>query len=253
MAKPPIIRIPPKAEFYRTLGMLWLRYEQGCTVITCERSPVSGNSRPDVLGLDRANQLIEIEIKVDLRDMQHDEQKEMRKKLITDVSRTRPATANFLYYFVREDMVAAALSELPEHCGVLSPHHGVKMHGTGLPVVAVHRKAVRIHDVKLDGAAVKKMVAQMASTLTRFGVELIYEKLMKDERNREAVVIGLSDDVPHPGSISPAEAIFDAGDRTARKQSGFGLEPQWSSRKHQPTEQRAASGPRAVTAKVVKS
>lgn len=253
MAKVPIIRLPAKAEFYRTLGMLWLRYEQGCHVITCERSPVASSSRPDVLGLNRSNQLIEIEIKVDLRDMQHDEQKEMRKKLITDVGRTRPATANFLYYFVREDMVAAALSQLPEHCGVLSPHHGVKMHGTGLPVVAVHRKAVQIHDVKLDGAAIKNMIAQQASTMARLGVELVYEKLLNDQNNREAVVIGLSDDVPHPGSISPAEAILDAGDRTARKHSGFGLDQQWSSRKHQPTVQQRSSGPAAIKAKVVKS
>jgi hypothetical protein len=210
-------------------------------------------SRPDVLGLNRSNQLIEVEIKVDLRDMQHDEQKDLRKKLMTDVGRSRPATANYLYYFVREDMVAAALSDLPEHCGVLSPHHGVKMQGTGLPVVAVHRKAVQIHDVKLDQTAVKKMVAQQASTLARFAVEIVYGKLMNDPSSKEAVKIGLSESVPSPGGISPPEAIFDEGDRTARKLSGYGLDPQWSNRKQQPTVQQRSSGPRVVAAKIVNS
>jgi hypothetical protein len=248
--KPPIIKVPAKAEFYRTMGILWLRYEQGCHVITCERSPVAKDSRPDVLGLNRLNQLIEIEIKVDVRDMQGDNDKKLRRKLADDINRVKPSTANYLYYFIREDMVATAFSDLPEHVGILSPHHGIRMHGNGLPVVALHRKAVQIHDSRLGATDIKKMVTQQASTMSRLAVEFMLTKLMHDPENREAIKIGLREDVPTPESISPKEAIFDAGDRTARKIAEHGLDPQWRDRKFRVQAQVGSSGPQCVRARV---
>ena len=230
--KPTWYRLPRKAFYYRTLAFNWLRYEQGCSLITFERTPLETDGRPDVLGLLRNRQLVEVEIKVDLADMRHDASKRHRRLVVQDIQRPAPGTANYLYYLVPEEMVGPALEELPTHVGVISPNHAVRHGHTGMPTVALHRRAVQLHERRLSIRESLTMTAQMSGSMCSLSVELALVRLKCDQNVDFEPIVEASTKTPAPFSVTRPEAVFDHGERTGRMVDQHTLDLKWRDGRH---------------------
>lgn len=234
--KPTHYRIPRKAFYFRTMAFNWLRYEQGCHLITFERTPLETEARPDVLGMTRNRQLIEIEIKVDLADLRRDSSKEHRRQAAYDIQRRNPSTPNYVYYMVPEEMVGVALEELPAHYGVISPNHAIKHGHTGMPTIALHRFAVQLHARRLTMREVVSMAKCMSGAMCSLSVELSIVRLKHDSNIVFDPQVVASDQVPKPFSVTDRSAVLDSGNRTGRKVDQHTLDLRWRQAKASPKE-----------------
>jgi hypothetical protein len=225
--RPTHFRLPRKSYYYRTLALNWLRYEQGCHIVTFERTPIDTESRPDVLGMTRNRQLIEVEIKVDAADLRRDSSKDHRRAVAQDIQRRNPSSANHLYYIVPEEMVGIALDELPTHCGVISPNHGIRHGHTGFPTIAVHRKAVMLHERRLSVKDALVMAKQMSGSMCSMAIELSMARLKYDINVAFEPQVIASDKVPDPYSVTDPSAVFDNGNRTGRRIDPHSIDPKW--------------------------
>lgn len=220
-------RFPRKAFYYRTLAFNWLRYEQGCHLITFERTPLETESRPDVLGMLRNRQLVEIEIKVDLADLRRDASKKHRRLVAQDIQRPAPGTANYVYFLVPEEMVGTALEETPTHCGVLSPNHGIRHGVTGMPTMAVHRKAIQLHERRLSLRETLLMTKHMSGAMCSLATELCLARLQYDSNIDFSLVVEASEKVPQPYTVTTPDSMFDNGKRTGRNVDQHTLDGRW--------------------------
>jgi hypothetical protein len=209
------------------LAFNWLRYEHGCSLISFERTPLETDGRPDVLGMLRNRQLVEVEIKVDLADMRHDASKRHRRMVIQDIQRPAPGTANYLYYLVPEEMVGPALEELPAHVGVISPNHAVRHGHTGMPTIALHRRAVQLHERRLSIREALTLSSQMSASMCSLVVELALVRLKQDLNVEFEPIIEVSTKLPASFSMTRPEAVFDQGDRTGRVLGSHSLDAKW--------------------------
>jgi hypothetical protein len=128
----------------------WLRYERQCLLVCLERSPVWGDYRPDIFGVCKRRQTIEIECKRSLADFRADGQKRItawRKQGMLNVRQ--------FYYIVPPAIADAVRPHLPEYAGLLtlgSPDASF----TKLPRVEVERGA------PVNGAARRLNLLEMA-------------------------------------------------------------------------------------------
>ena len=151
----------------RGIAASWLRYERECHLITFERGV--GHGRPDLLGVDKRRDLIEVEIKVSVADFKRDQKK--RKHLFRKHGWTTYVPA-FFYYVVPDELVEKVLPLLPEGAGLLAPLKGWKVNPkrmnpyNGLPDLHSVKPAVRDHEAKrMNAKAMIAMVRDQSGTL----------------------------------------------------------------------------------------
>lgn len=158
--------LPMTARTLRTLGFDFLRYDSGCFSVCMERSPWSSRQLPDVLGLNKARHLIELEIKISKADFNHDMKKKHRQALARDVevNGAMQRQPNYLYYLVPQHLVEHVLASAPEWCGILTPGTRVNPYN-GFPELDVIRKAPRLHDRRLSIKHCVVFARDMAGTM----------------------------------------------------------------------------------------
>jgi len=230
---------PDITVFYRTLAYMWLRYEQGCYVITFERHPYSDrvNAKPDVLGLTKRKRLIEIELKVSLVDMKKDLQKPHRLGIVNDIGRQLPSSPSHLYYMVPAHLVGDATTILPPYTGIISPHPFMRDAYSGFPAVAVHRRSTALHDNPVSTRVIADMVRDLSGTMASLLTEMTY--ILRDhpehihngrldfDRNR----VHAAAELPKPGSVTPPAAVLDDGSRAGKHLSKSEIAHIWKDRK----------------------
>lgn len=190
-----------KASALRVLGADWLRYEQGCYLISCERSPWAAlatkeklSVRPDILGLNKQRMTIEVEIKVDKQDFNHDFNKKHRSKLMDEKSllARRVNGPSQLYYLVPNKLVDHVMTHTPVWAGVLTVGDTTGVY-SGLPKLRVVRKATKIHNCRLGLRETVIMAKDMAGTITT----VLRDNLKRSLKNKrlEDQVIALGGEV----------------------------------------------------------
>jgi len=187
-----------KASALRCLGVNWLRYDQGCYLISFERNPWAKPGtkeklaiRPDILGLNKQRMAIEVEIKVDKQDFLHDFEKRHRKNLTDEKSilMRHVEGPSQLWYLIPEKLVPVVTTHAPLWAGILTPSNTEVDGYTGFPALEVVRKATRLHNsrLRLNETVVmaKDMVGSMA-TMMRDNM-----KAYLTRRNLEEQVVAL--------------------------------------------------------------
>lgn len=159
------ILVPEDARAYRALAASWLRYVRGCTLVTFERSPWDTKALPDALGLDQTRRLIEVEIKVSKADFLHDAEKPHRRSLLTQIMGRMTRAPQELWYLVPRRLAPVVFEHGPEYAGILVPSDTEYDQRSGLPILEVHRSALRLHSFKLPIQQVFVMAKDMAGTL----------------------------------------------------------------------------------------
>lgn len=101
--------------------MKWLRFEKRCLFVINERSPLYTGGNPDVLGVSRARESTEVEIKRSMADFRRNKEKNCIKLRDTWISRWPKQ----FYFAVPENLSEKVLAELPEWAGLLSVDHAV--------------------------------------------------------------------------------------------------------------------------------
>lgn len=95
------------------LGLEFLRFEKGCPVALWERSPRYMIGQPDVLGVNKARFLYEIEIKRSVSDFRADAKKPHRKFRIDEHA------PRLFWYLVPHHLVDSVSYLVPEWAGLL--------------------------------------------------------------------------------------------------------------------------------------
>lgn len=229
---------PDITVFYRTLAYLWLRYEQGCYIITFERVPYGGNyaAKPDVLGMNKRRRLLEVEIKVSLADMKNDLVKKHRMGVTADVLRQNPTSPSRLYYFVPAHLVGDALELLPTYVGILSPHPHLRDSHSGFPAVALHRRATALHDKPVSVRTAVDMVRDLSGTMASLLTEMTYilrshpEHIRNGRLDFDADRVHAAEKLPVPFAVTPPQAILDDGTRAGRAVARTDLAPEWQTK-----------------------
>lgn len=229
---------PELTILYRTLAYMWLRYEQGCYMITFERHPYSDrtNAKPDVLGLNKRRRLIEVEIKVSLSDMKNDLAKPHRMNTGWDIMKTSPTSPTRLYYFVPPRLVADALAILPAYTGVLSVHPYLRDSHSGFPAVALHRRAVALHDNKVSMRTAVDMARDLAGTMTSLLTEMVYilqhhpEHIHNGRLDFDAKRVHAAEKLPKPFTVTPPAAVLDDGSRSGKHVAKADVASVWRER-----------------------
>lgn len=99
------------AIYLRACVAAYLRYRRRCPLISFERAKEYWDN-PDVLGLTKGRQWIEVEIKCSLSDLRADAKK---RKWLLGVSNRRQ-----FYYCVPPDLVEKALPKIPDGRGLMT-------------------------------------------------------------------------------------------------------------------------------------
>lgn len=128
----------------------WLRYERQCLLVCLERSPVWGDYRPDVFGVCRRRQTIEIECKRTVADFRAD-----AGKRITSWRKTGALNVRQFYYIVPPAIADAVRPLLPDYAGLLTLG-STDATFTRLPRVEVE------HGAPVNRAAKRLTVLEMA-------------------------------------------------------------------------------------------
>lgn len=157
--------VPEDARAYRALAAAWLRYDRNCTLVSFERSPWDTKALPDALGLDNSRRLIEVEIKVSKADFLRDAEKPHRKTLLTRIMGKMTTAPQELWYLVPRKILPAVIEGAPEYAGILVPSDSAYSPHSGLPLLEVHRQALRLHSFKLPIPQTFTMAKDMAGTL----------------------------------------------------------------------------------------
>jgi hypothetical protein len=140
----------------RAAAVMWLRYDRGCPVVSMERGIV--NCVPDVLGVTKQRELIEIEIKRTMSDFRANKKKHGMKAREKALGQCW-WIPKYFYFLVLPEMVEKVLAEIPDSdtcVGVMSfPLNFAKStmdptriavgekvsHGyNGIPGLVVHRR-----------------------------------------------------------------------------------------------------------------
>lgn len=230
---------PAITVFYRTLAFLWLRYEQGCYVVTFERHPWRGDLKPDVLGMNKRRRLVEIELKVSLTDMKRDLDKQHRIRTTQDIMRDVPGSPSLLYYFVPPALVGDALELLPAYAGVLSPHPYLRDAHSGFPAVALHRRATKLHDKPISLRAMLDMVRDLSGTQASLLTEMLHilrshpEHIHNGRLGYDIDRVLAAEKLPTPARVTPSEAVLDHGERTGKKLSKSQVQDMFKQRQKQ--------------------
>jgi hypothetical protein len=232
---------PDVTVFYRTLAFMWLRYEQGCYMITFERHPYSDRDdvrdKPDVLGLTKRRRLIEVELKVSLVDMKKDLQKPHRLGIVNDIGRQFPSSPSHLYYMVPAHLAGDALEILPPYTGILSPHPFLRDAYSGFPAVAVHRKSTPLHDSKVSTRVIADMARDLSGTMASLLTEMTYilrdhpEYIHNGRLDFDLNRIHAAAELPKPFTVTPPAAILDDGSRSGKQMSKSEVARVWKERK----------------------
>lgn len=186
--------LPMTAKTLRTLGFSWLRYTQSCWLVAFERSPYSARNLPDVLGLNKKRQLIEIEIKVDKADFDKDNKKKHRQRMLDELSKFQPRAVNYFYYLVPPKLVNHVMENVPEHAGVLTVNALEFDPYTGFPVLTVLKPALRLHDNRLSIKNTVVMARDMAGTMA---------SLLRDDVKRNVKVSKMETQIVALGGVLP--------------------------------------------------
>jgi hypothetical protein len=182
--------VPLTAKTLRAFAYEYLRYENGCYMVSFERSPFSARNCPDVLGLNKARQLIEIEIKVDKADFDKDMKKKHRQKLIDELGKNYPRATNLLYYLVPPGLVNHVMATAPEFAGVLTPNSlDINPH-SGFPRLTVLRKALRLHDQRLSIKNCIIMARDMSGTMASLLRDDVKHTVKKKSLENQVVALG---------------------------------------------------------------
>lgn len=191
MAKIEVLaNIPMTAKTLRAFAYEWLRYENGCYMVSFERSPFSSRNCPDVLGLNKARHLVEIEIKVDKADFDKDMKKKHRLKLMDELTKFMPRATNLLYYLVPPGLVNHVMEHAPEFAGVLTPNSiDINPH-SGFPRLTVLRKAVRLHDQRLSIKNCIVMARDMSGTMASLLRDDVKHTVKKKTLEEQVVALG---------------------------------------------------------------
>lgn len=232
---------PDITVFYRTLAYMWLRYEQGCYVVTFERHPYDEvtSEKPDVLGLTKRRRLIEVELKVSSADLKKDLQKRHRANIQNNIMRHRAIAPSRLYYMVPAHLVGEALAILPPHTGVISPHRALRDSHSGFPAVALHRRATALHDEPVSVQTAVRMVRDLSGTMTSLLTELVYllrahpDLIHGGRLNFDAKRVHENERLPQPFKVTPPQAILDHGDRTGHQVQKADVDRQWRERQRE--------------------
>lgn len=185
-----VANIPLTAKTLRAFAYEWLRYENGCYMVSFERSPYSSRNCPDVLGLNKSRQLVEIEIKIDKADFDKDMKKKHRQKLLTELEKFSPRATNMLYYLVPPGLVNHVMATAPEFAGVLTPNSVDINPHSGFPRLTVLRKALRLHDQKLSIKNCIVMARDMAGTMSSLLRDSVKNTVKQKNLEEQFVALG---------------------------------------------------------------
>lgn len=101
-----------------SFGLNWLRFEKRCPVVLWERSPRQHQcGRPDLLGVTKDRQLIEIEVKRSMSDFRNNQEKRCMKWRETGKFYDR--LPRQFYFLVSHNIADKVLGELPEWAGLM--------------------------------------------------------------------------------------------------------------------------------------
>lgn len=96
-------------------AVYWLRFKRGACVILLERWPLCARARPDVFGVTRGRQTIEVEIKRTMNDFRAN----ARKFHVANRDNVAHQLAHFTYFLVPNSIEEKVMQELPEWAGLL--------------------------------------------------------------------------------------------------------------------------------------
>lgn len=185
-----VANIPLTAKTLRAFAYEWLRYENGCYMVSFERSPYSSRNCPDVLGLNKSRHLVEIEIKIDKADFDKDMKKKHRQKLLAELEKFSPRATNMLYYLVPPGLVNHVMEHAPEFAGILTPNSiDINPH-SGFPRLTVLRKAIRLHDNRLSIKNCVVMARDMAGTMSSLLRDAVKNTVKHKSLEEQFVAIG---------------------------------------------------------------
>lgn len=188
-----------KASALRALGAEWLRYDQGCYLISFERSPWAPLAskkklaiRPDILGLNKQRMTIEVEIKVDKQDFLHDFEKKHRSKLLDERSLLswKVDGPSQLWYLVPEELVQTVLTHSPVWAGVLYPSQTAVSGYSGFPKLEVARKATKLHSSRLGMKETLVMAKDMAGSITTLLKDNVKRTIKNSTMEEQIVALG---------------------------------------------------------------
>lgn len=117
----------------------YLRYDQGCYLVTWERGPWEDfGHRPDLLGVDKSRKVTEVEIKRSLADFRND----ATKRIWAYRAKGKAVPYKF-YYLVPPELVERVFELLPEGSGLMTVTDGTSRGGNHELVVVAPAKTNR--------------------------------------------------------------------------------------------------------------
>lgn len=216
-----------KASALRALGAEWLRYEQGCYLISFERSPWAPLAskkklaiRPDILGLNKQRMTIEVEIKVDKQDFLHDFEKKHRSKLLDERSLLswKVDGPSQLWYLVPQHLVQTVLTHSPVWAGVMYPSETAISTYSGFPKLEVARKATKLHNSRLGMKETLVMAKDMAGSITTLLKDNVKRTIKNATMAEQIVALGGVIEKPKRKKRTKAEVIADKISKSKPKQ-----------------------------------
>jgi hypothetical protein len=170
--------------YLRACAAAYLRYRRRCPLISFERA--SGDTlrgRPDVLGLTKERQWVEIEIKTSVSDLRADMKK--RKWLLGMMSYRQ------FYYLMQPEIVGVAKKEVPDGRGIMTL---AKTQVYGLHEIMIVKKAAINRDApRASTREVVEAVWHQSGTLcglAREIAEVARDSSLQQEQNRASLKQG---------------------------------------------------------------
>lgn len=165
--------------------MRWLRFEKKCMFVLNERTPQWGVGLPDVLGVTRAREVTEIEVKRSMSDFRAN----AKKYCIINREHFLERWPKQYYFAVPPKMKDKVLAELPEWAGLLVVEH---FNVTAAKVAPINKSARKL-TVKQCCRLAECMANQIAAQATMLvGIE-----------HRERVCPCYADEIYHGSSWNP--------------------------------------------------
>lgn len=146
----------------RAAALEWLRYERGCPIVTWERGPWDRlGHRPDVMGVSKKRELVELEIKRTYQDFKNDAE----KRIWQNRDLFKVGWPHYFSYFTPPELVEKVTPLLRDGFGLVT-YDSSKRTYSGLPALVSVKRATRQKDARtLTTNQLVRMVAHQSGTL----------------------------------------------------------------------------------------